>query len=246
MLNLFTISYTKAEILAKRLEVAQGLITNSPNIKGPIISRIAPSDLQLLFNLYDQVFLNHQFAEKFPGKLRFSLSTRLSKTAGKTLCPKNIARIKPEEVSMEIRIGTEFFFKFHETNGVKSVAGIATDSALEALQLVFEHELCHIIEFINFHTSSCRQARFKNLAQDLFGHTASTHQLPTGKQIAEQKYGYKIGDTVKFSFENHKYEGILYRINKRATVMVKDKDGTHVDKQGNRYAKYYVPISLLK
>ena len=246
MLDLFKISYTNAEILAKRAEVAQILISGSPNIKGPTIDRIAPSDLQLLFNLYDQIFFRHQFAEEFQGKLRFSLSTRLSKTAGKTLCPQNITRIKPEELSIEIRMGTEFFFKFHEINSAKSVAGIATDNALEALQLVFEHELCHVIEFISFHTSNCKQARFKTLAQNLFGHTASTHQLPTSKQIAEQKYGFKIGDTVKFKFEDQCYEGMLYRINKRATVMVIDQKGTHVDKQGNRYTKYYVPMSFLE
>lgn len=246
MLTLCTISYTNAEILAKRIEVGRKLIISSPTIEGPIINCIAPSDLQLLFNLYDQVFFDHQFAKEFRGNLRFSLSTRLSKSAGKTLCPKNIALIKPEELSMEIRMGTSFFFNYHVINSVKSVAGIASNSALEALQLVFEHELCHVIEFVNYHNSNCRQARFKTLAHNLFGHTASTHQLPTSKQIAEQKYGFKIGEPVKFSFENRQYEGILYRINQRATVMVRDINGTHIDKQGNRYAKYYVPLDLLK
>lgn len=246
MLNLFTISYTNAEIMAKRLEVARELIKISPNIEGPVINRMAASDLRLLFGLYDRIFLNEQFAKEYRGQLQFSLSTRLTRTAGKTLCPQNIAPKKPEKLIMEIRLGTGFFFKFHEINSARSVAGIATDSALEALQLVFEHELCHVIEFINFQTSNCKQKRFKTLAHNLFGHTASTHQLPTQQKIAEQKYGFKIGDTVQFKFEDQRYEGILYRINKRATVMVRDKKGTQVDKQGSRYTKYYVPLILLE
>lgn len=246
MLNVLGIRYTNTEIMAKRLEVAQELIKSSPNIKGPAINRLAASDLRLLYGLYDRIFLNGQFAKEYRGQLKFSFSTRLTRTAGKTLCPENIAQIKPEKLIMEIRLGTDFFFKFHEINSERSVAGIATDSALEALQLVFEHELCHVIEFINFKTSNCRQARFKTLAHNLFGHTASTHQLPTQQKIAEQKYGLKIGDTVKFRFEDQCYEGILYRINKRATIMVKDKKGTHIDKQGNRYSKYYVPIHFLE
>lgn len=246
MPDLFTIRYTDAEIQAKRKEVARGLIKHSRNIKDPVINCIGSSDLHLLFQLYDQIFFRHWFARNNRCKIKFSLSTRLSKTAGKTLCPKNIERLRPEERWLEIRLGTDFFFHFHETNNVKSVAGITTDSALEALQLVFEHELCHVIEFIYFHSSNCRQARFKTLALNIFAHTASTHQLPTSKQIAEQKYGIKIGDTVKFNFENRTLEGKIYKINKRATVMVKDKNGTHIDKQGNRYTKYYVPIAWLE
>ncbi len=246
MLDVGEIIYTQPEIIAKRLDVARELIKSSPNIKGPAITRLAASDLRLLFGLYDRIFLNRQFTKEYRGQTKFSLSTRLTRTAGKTLCPQNIARIKPEELIIEIRLGTEFFFKFHEINSERSVAGIAADSALEALQLVFEHELCHVIEFVNFNTSNCRQARFKTLAHNLFGHTTSTHQLPTQQKIAEQKYGFKIGDTVQFKFKDQCYEGILYRINKRATVMVKDKKGTHADKQGNRYAKYYVPLTCLK
>lgn len=246
MLEFFKLIYTEGEILDKRNEIARRLMVLSPNIKSPDITRIAPSDLRLLFDLYDQLFLNGQFFTVFPGKIIFSLSGRLSKVAGKTICLRNMEKIKPADLKLEIRIGTAFLFQFDEINSAKSVAGIPTENSLEALQLVFEHELCHVLEFITWHKSSCRQKRFKTLAQNLFGHTASTHQLPTSRQIAEQKYGFKLGDTVSFSYENRKYEGILYRVNKRATVMVRDKKGTYRDKQGNKYACYYVPLEYLE
>lgn len=246
MLELFNLTYTETEIRSKRNEIARRFVSLSPNIKGPDIDRIAPSDLQLLFSLYDEVFLNGHFSADYKGKITFSLSGRLRKSAGKTICPRSIERIKPADLTLEIRIGTAFLFQFNEINCAKSVAGIPAGSALEALQLVLEHELCHVLEFITYHRSSCGQKRFKTLAFNLFAHTTSTHQLPTGRQIAEQKYGLRIGDTVKFSHENRKYEGILYRVNKRAAVMVRDRKGTYRDRQGNRYSCYYVPLEFLE
>lgn len=244
--DLCSITYTYPEIIRRRKEVANGLISKSANIKGPVIESLGSSDLKSLFSLYDQIFFDHWFMHNYKGKLTFSLSTRLSKTAGKTICPRNISQLKAENVCLEIRLGTDFFFDFYEIDGMKNVAGINTDQALEALQLVFEHELCHVIEFIYFYSSNCGQKRFKTLAHNLFGHTASTHQLPTNRQIAEHRYGFKPGDLVTFSFEQQQYKGMLYKINKRATVMVKDKKGAYTDKQGNRYTKYYVPIDLLE
>lgn len=247
MLNLCKLSYTDLEIQAKRLEVAQRLILLSANIKEfTRITRIAPDDLKFLFDLYDEIFLEHQFRKSFQDKLKFSLSSRLSKAAGKTLYPKNMDQLRPGERIIEIRIGTAFLFKYHEIEGDKSVGGIATHTALQALQLVFEHEICHVIEFINFKTSSCKQARFKSLAGNLFGHTESCHKLPTVRQIVQQNYGLKIGDNVIFYYGNQKFEGILYRINQRATVMVRSQHGTHADNRGNRYDKYYVPIEHLQ
>lgn len=246
MIDLNTIIYTPSEILWKRAEVSKMLLTNSSNIKGQAIAKISTQDLNLLFDLYDEVFFNNRFKRNFKGKMIFSLSSRMTRSAGKTLCPKNISKIKPEDLVIEIRIGTDFFFQYDEIDGEKKVCGIPTENALEALQLVFEHELCHGIEFVNYKTSDCSKERFKTLAKNIFGHTESHHKLPTYRQIAGEKYGLKIGNMVTFTHENKKIKGILYNINKMATVMVRDKNGTYADRQGNRYVKYYVPIELLK
>jgi len=170
----------------------------------------------------------------------------MTKSAGLTRCPQNIDRIEPAELVIEIKIGIDFFMHYDLIEGSKTVGGINTCNSLEALQLVFEHELCHVIEFVHFKRSSCSKKRFKALANNLFGHTESCHKLPTYRQIANQRMGLNIGDTVSFIFEGEKLTGLLYNINKRAIVMVRNKDGFLADCKGNRYTKYYVPLNLLE
>jgi hypothetical protein len=232
-------------IRRKRAEVARRLIAVSPNIKDPKLTRIAPSDLKTLFELYNEIFFENRFFQSFGGQMKFSLSRRLTRCAGKTICPKAIGRMKPEEVVIEIRMGVDFFFDFDAVASAKKVNGLLCRNALEAFQLVFEHELCHTIEFINFHTSNCNRERFKTIAKNLFGHLEVYHQLPTARRIIQEKMGLKLGDTVSFMVGNRRLQGLLYRINKRAVVMVKAKNGNFADGEGNRYRKYYVPVELL-
>ncbi|MHB9095064.1 MAG: SprT-like domain-containing protein [Eubacteriales bacterium] len=233
-------------ILQKRSEVSRLLMQSSPNINCGDIDTISTADLHLLFQLYDQIFLDNWFKTNFRGKFKFSLSRRMTRSAGQTRCPKNIGQIKPEQLTIEICIGVDFFFQYNLVEGNKAVGGITTANSLEALQLVFEHELCHAIEHICFGKSNCSADRFKSIAGNLFGHTGEFHSLPTNRQIASQKMGLKPGDTVSFSFKGNKLHGILYRINKRAIVMVNYKQGQFADKQGNRYLKYYVPLNILE
>ncbi len=233
-------------IRQKRMEVSRLLMQSSSNVNSVDIDAISSDDLQLLFQLYDRIFLNNWFNLNYRGQLKFSLSRRLTRSAGLTKCPRNIASIKPEQLTLEICIGVDFFFQYNLVEGNKSVGGITTSNSLEALQLVFEHELCHVIEYVCFGTSNCSSDRFKAIAGNLFGHTGKFHSLPTNKQIASQRMGLKLGDEVSFPFKGHKFRGILYKINKRAVVMVKDKQGEFTDKQGNRYSKYYVPLSILE
>lgn len=236
----------KNDIDRKREEILKFLVLKSINIKNETINTMSIVDLELIFHLYDQIFFENWFKDNFKGKLRFSLSRRMTKSAGITLCPKNIDKIKPEELVIEIRIGVDFFFNYGLVEGSKTVCGIKTNNSLEALLLVFEHELCHVIEFINYKRSNCSGDRFKTIASNLFGHSESYHKLPTHKQIANHELGLNLGDTVSFTFEGERFTGILYNINKRATVMVRDKNGNLVDNHGIRYSKYYVPLTLLE
>lgn len=233
------------EILNKRKEISRLLMLASTNIKDGTVKSISVADLELLFQLYDLEFFENTFKESYKGKLKFSLSRRMTRSAGLTLCPKNISKIKPEDLVLEIRIGVDFFFQYGAVEGTKVVCGIKTCNSLEALLLVFEHELCHVLEFINFGRSNCGGKRFKAIAGNLFRHTDSYHRLPTHRQIARQKLGIKIGDTVSFSHDGKTLTGIIYNINKRATVMVKTSKGPLIDNRGNRYSKFYVPLTFL-
>ncbi|MDD3652903.1 MAG: SprT-like domain-containing protein [Desulfotomaculaceae bacterium] len=242
MLDLIATTRSPGEIFAKRTCVINRLTATSPNISSARLTRISAADLQLLFDLYNEIFFDHRINEVYQGQLKFSLSRRMTKSAGKTIFPRRPDKIGPGDMTIEIRMGTDFFFKYDEIESNKTVCGITTTSALEAFLLVFEHELCHLIEFIHFKNSSCRGKRFKAIANHIFGHTTSYHELPTQRQIARVKYGLKIGDPVTFTYEGKSIKGILFNINKRATVMVRDKNGTFTDNRGNRYMKYYVPL----
>ena len=216
------------------------MLEASANISGGMITRLSNRDLVLLFELYDSVFLEGFFKENFRGKLTFSLSRRMSKSAGKVISPGNLAHLRPEQECYELRLSIDFFFNYAALEREKVVNGIASRDALEALQLVFEHELCHLLELHLFKRSSCRGNRFKQIAANLFGHTESYHHLPTVREIAGEKYGLSVGDTVRFMLEGRLLEGVISRITKRATVMVRDKKGDYRDQQGHRYSKWYV------
>ena len=235
-----------SDIENKRQEISKLLMQKSKNIKDRTITTLSIADLGLLFQLYDDIFFENWFKQSYKGKLKFSVSRQMTKSAGLTRCPRNINSIKPEELVIEVKIGIDFFFHYGLVEGSRMVGGLDTSSSLEALQLVFEHELCHVIEFIHFGRSNCKGESFRTIAYSLFGHTESYHKLPTHKQIANKKLGINIGDTVSFTFEGKSYKGILYNINKRAIVMVRDKNGMLVDKQERRYSKYYVPLSLIE
>ncbi|MDD2556214.1 MAG: hypothetical protein PHV50_01115 [Syntrophaceticus sp.] len=246
MIDLIKRKHNTEDIVKRRKKIAKHIMKDSQDIKSGTISSISTLDLELLFDLYDSFFLGDWFNRNYKGKLNFSLSRRMTRSAGSTLCSKNIAESAPQELVLEIRIGVDFLFNYGLIERVKTVCGVDTNNSLQALQLVFEHELCHVIEYICFQKSNCKGNRFKTIASNLFGHTASHHNLPTYKQIAKQKFVLNIGDSVSFTFKEERMNGILNNINKRATVLVPDKTGPYKDKLGNRYTKYYVPLELLE
>lgn len=242
MLNL---KYLDSEIKEKRSEVYNQFINSSPNINSGVITKISPKDLKLMFELYDDIFLNGYFKDKPNMKLNFSLSGRMTRNAGKTIYPRNLCNMKTENAAFEIRMSTGFFFKYYETSRDKLVNGIKTKDSLEAFQLVFEHEICHLIELMEFRASDCKRDRFKRIAHNIFDHKDVYHDLPTNRETAGIKYGFKVGDRVSFMFQDKRYEGIVTNINKRATVMVRDNKGSYMDGKKKRYTKYYVPLEAL-
>ena len=243
---MINIKYDDATIKIMRKTVTEGVLKESTNINSCKIKRISVLDLRILYEYYERVFFGNWFKNNFKGHILYELSRRMTKSAGITKCPQNIAQLKQEQVRIIICIGVDFFFKFDHLEGSKNVCGIETHNSLEALQIVFEHELIHAIEFLMFHTSNCNEQRFKDTSKNLFGHTQSHHQMPTNRKIASEKLGINIGDKVQFLFENIRLNGFVSNISKRATVMVVNPNGTFVDKNGIKYMKYYVPLGALE
>lgn len=224
----------------------RGLVGESPHLSQGHITRICQRDLEHLFELYDRIFFQSYFGDCFSGKITFSLSKRMRNNAGMTVFPRNLSILPPQEERYDIKMGLLLFFDYEKLEREKVVNGIKTRDSLEALQLVFEHELCHIIELHCYKKSNCQRERFQSLALHLFGHTESCHRLPLMPEIAGEEYGLSVGDEVSFQADGKTFFGVICRITRRATVMVPDVEGTFQDSAGRRYSKYYVPLVMLK
>ena len=245
-MELTSIKYTQQQIDEKRTLIAKLFMEESINIKSSDIKIMSVQDVELLFKLYDREFFSFWFRDSFKGSFRFSLSKRMTKSAGMTVCPRNITKMKPEEAVIDIKIGIDMILSYGVLENSTRVGGIQTTSSLQALQLVLEHEIVHAIEFITYGRSSCKASRFKTMVHNIFGHIESTHSLATPARIAYEDLGIRPGSTVTFSFEGKGLSGIVSNVNKRATVMVADRKGIWQDSKGKRYSKYYVPLNGLK
>src|SRR5690554_3216894 len=111
--------YDSKTIEKKRDEISKEFINKSVNIKSTDINRLSATDIKILFELYDGIFLNHWFKDNFKGQFKFSVSSRMTKSAGLTFCPKNMGILKEENVTIEIRIGVNFFFQYDSLEGNK-------------------------------------------------------------------------------------------------------------------------------
>jgi len=238
--------YNEETIRIKRKLIADKLKSESETIKTDRIEVISNYDLRLLYEYYDENFFDDWFKNNFKGLFKFTLSRRMTKSAGITKCPKNVKQIPNWQIIIEICIGVDFFFKYDHLEGYKNTCGIESQNSLEALQIIFEHELLHALEFLLYQKSDCKKDRFKETAKYMFGHTQSHHQLPTNHKIIAEKYNINVGDKVRFMFENTRLTGTVNKINKRATVLVLNPDGELVDKYGNKYKKYLVPAQYLE
>jgi hypothetical protein len=230
------LKYDINTINTKRNLVKQRLYEESEHIKSESFVSISEQDILILYELYDEVFLNNWFADNFRGKIKFKLSRQLTRAAGNTRTKRNIGEILPEDIEFEIKISLDYLYNFNEDGRAKYVGGIQVFSRLDSLMLIFEHELCHVIEFIIRKKSSCKKPPFKELVYDLFGQNESTHKLVSIQEINYLKYGFKPGDSVTFSFQGQEINGRINKIVKNAIVISPCKRG---------YKKYSVPLSNL-
>lgn len=239
------IEYDLQRVNEKRAAIKEALFEKSTNIKSESFNNIDTKDLYVIFELYDEIFLKFWFKQNFKGKIKFILSRQLTRAAGNTRTKKNISQIRNEDMEFEVKISLNHLSNFNKIDRSKHVGGIEAHSVLDSLMLVFEHELCHVIEFIVLKSSSCRKKPFKNLIFQVFKHTESTHRLVGTDEVNAHDYGMKIGDSVKFLHRGKYIQGFIQKINKRATVMNPDVRGNYIDKSGKRYNKVYVPLDSL-
>jgi len=254
-MKLLTYTYSKQEINQRFEKVRTDIFAKSTQIKLDNFATIADKDIKLIFDLYDSHFFDNYFKENnIIEKMAFDSSNKMTSAGGKLIYYK-VTKTNPIQFRMRIssflifnsfKIDKDNLDKNSSNNTTINLAGFETKNRLEALLHIMEHEIIHLIEFLAFNDSSCKKDNFKKLANQIFGHTAFTHQLLTRQLEALQEYDLRVNDWVKFTFDGKQYTGIIHRITKRATVMALDEKGIYKDNKGNRFTKYYILLKYLK
>ena len=231
-----------AQITARTRQIYDTVLQESPSLDGGNFTTIHPSDLARLFAFYDTGFFEAQLrATLGRTPLRFRLSRRMTRAAGRT------STARPTPRWYEISVSTTLLLQCFAGDDHRpiTVTGLPCHDRLEALQRVMEHELIHLTEQLLWATSSCAAPRFQSMARRLFGHTEHTHALITPSERALATFGIKPGDPVRFHYDGACYTGVVNRITRRVTVLVKDPRGApYAD--GHRYATFYVPVEQLE
>ncbi len=233
------------QIAARTRHIHDVVLSKSKYIDKPNFTTIHPTDLELLFSEYDDTFFDGQIRKTLGTiPLHFGLSKRMTSSGGKTT---QYTSGTDGNRWYEISVSTTILFGCFGGDDHRPLAacGIVCRGRLDALQRVMEHELIHLIEMLLWGKSSCAKPRFHSITSRCFGHTDNRHQLITPKERAIVKYGIKPGMAVRFRFDGVEHKGIVNRINKRATVLVEDRNGERYA-DGKHYIKFYVPVQLLK
>lgn len=199
---------------------------------------ISTKDLRRMFYHYDTYFFDGFFRSEYHAKIFFRLSKRMTKSGGKTEAYNGIYMVSLSSYLL--------FQSFADVERKVVVNGIRCKNRLEATMRLLEHQIIHLLELIVYGNTSCAKDRFKRLSKNIFGHTDVTHQLVTQEERAKKKFGLTVGDEVVFEYKGETHKGVIKRITKRATVMVPNPKGAYKDKEGKRYAKYYIPLKDLR
>ncbi len=235
-----------AEIERKRQQVYQEVLSSSSSIDQGNFTRIHDNDLNRLFELYDAKFFAGDLTKNLGNSVMdFRFSNRMTSAGGK-LTQRKSRSATNGAFQFELRVSSYLLFQsYRHIDRPISVNGLVCKDRLQALLSIFEHELIHLLEILAWGKSSCSGKRFQELARNLFGHQQFTHQLITQDERAQKQFDIRPGCLVSFSYEGKDYVGKVNRITKRVTVLVEDEKGL-LYTDGKRYAKFYVPLNLLK
>ena len=228
--------------------IGRQVLSTSRVMRTPNFTTISAADLQLMAEIYDQQFFDgHCLAIARHFGMHFRWSQRMTSTGGKTVRTTHTdRRTGVQRTHYEIVLSTPLLFQtFGDLQRPIKVTGVLCRDRLQAMQRILEHELIHLLEMLVWNDSCCAAGRFQSIAHRFFGHTEHKHDLITQQERAARKFNIRVGTRVSFTHEGRHYSGTVNRITRRATVLVPDAAGPLYD-DGNRYRKFYVPLSHLR
>src|SRR5262249_40422803 len=134
----------EAIIQARLQDIHNEVLRRSKHIRRPNFASIHTSDLEFLFQTYDERFFADHCRRALNGsRIGFRLSRRMTSVGGTT----KRFLFGNGEAGYEIAIATSLVFdSFSDGDRPITVAGIECHNRLEALQRIFEHELIHLAE----------------------------------------------------------------------------------------------------
>ena len=208
------------------------------------LARLESGHLEQIFTLIDAAVFEGGIARAIQARgahLGFRVSRRMTRAGGKTRW-----RTGPRHDAFEIAISEPLLLQsFGEVDRAVHVNGLRCHDRIDAFQRVMEHEILHLVEFLEWGTSSCSAPLFLERASCLFGHTATRHRLVTQSERARVIRGVQRGSRVRFPWKGRWLTGQVRRITRRATVLVPSVTGVPYT-DGQRYEKYYVPLERLE
>ena len=213
----------KENIASTRESIRRKMLEGSENIHQGNFEVIEPTDLELMFHLYDNFFFQDFFSNNLKEKLNFKVSKRMTKTGGKTTqhLKKRIYTITLSSILLAQ--------SFNNEKRKITVNGVECKDRLDAAMRIMEHELLHLLEFILFNSSNCSRLRFKKLGYNFFGHTDTKHKLVTKYEFNSKEHDLKVGDNVKFLIgnpdKNNIITGTLIGLDDQGKVIIKSSDG---------------------
>lgn len=229
-------------------EIGRRVLSRSTAMRDPNFVLTNGADLTYMAELYDRYFFQGhclKLARSFG--MNFRWSKRMTSTGGKTVRTVVLDRKSSKPVvRYEIVLSATLLFQtFADLKRPIRVTGLRCTNRLQAMQRILEHELIHLVEMLVWEESCCAAPRFQSIASRLFGHTEHKHDLITQQERAASKFNVHVGSRVEFQTAGVWKAGIVNRITRRATVLVPETKGQLYD-DGNRYAKFYVPVSHLR
>ncbi|MEM8733149.1 MAG: hypothetical protein AAGG44_02945 [Planctomycetota bacterium] len=229
-------------------EIGRRVLSRSTAMRDPNFVLTNGADLTHMAELYDRYFFEGhclKLARSFG--MNFRWSKRMTSTGGKTVRTVVLDRKSSQPVvRYEIVLSATLLFQtFADLRRPIRVTGLRCTNRLQAMQRILEHELIHLVEMLVWEDSCCAAPRFQSIASRLFGHTEHKHDLITQQERAASKFNVRVGSRVEFQAAGVWKAGVVNRITRRATVLVPEAKGQLYD-DGNRYSKFYVPVSHLR
>ncbi|MEZ6061565.1 MAG: hypothetical protein R3C19_14560 [Planctomycetaceae bacterium] len=221
------------------------LLSTSRFLNEPNFTRFHAQDIRQLFDLYDRYFFSGLLRGSLAGDpISFRLSRRMTRAGGKTTRWAPLHSGTPRRYEIAIS-ATLLFETFADVQRSIQVTGIRCHNRLDALMRIMEHELVHLGEMLVWEKSNCSKQPFQSIAGRFFGHTDHRHELVSPRERAAKQLGLRPGSRVHFEFEGRRLEGIVNRVTRRATVLVRDPRGQPYS-DGQRYSKFYIPLGMLE